>query len=77
MNSASSALASRSAICYHNLLHLPSPTDASNAVVMVMKSNERKFSAPVKKGKSTTIPIIKKFIVLLNKDQIKNTKVRH
>ena len=72
-NSASPALAARSAIRHYNLLHrpdLPSPTDLPN-VAMVMKSIERKYSAPVKKSKGTTILIVKKFIALLNQDQFK------
>lgn len=72
-NSAAPALASKSAIRYYNLLHrpdLPSPTDAQN-VIMVMKSIERKFSAPVKKSKGTSIEIVKKLINLLNNDPAK------
>lgn len=71
--SASPALSARSAIRHFNLLHkpdLPSPTDAAD-VAMLVKSIERKFSAPVKKREGTSPQIVRKFIDLLLLDQLK------
>ena len=73
MNSAAPALAARSAIRHYNLLHKPnlsSPTDASD-VAMLIKSIERKFSAPVKKREGTSPQIVRKFVDLLLLDQLK------
>lgn len=73
--SVSPALAARSAIRHYNLLHLPnlpSPTDATD-VAMMIKSIERKFSAPVKKRECTTPQIVRKFVDLLCNDQMNNS----